>query len=351
MSKAQNLRTITIDADVVRQVMKDNGWTVEDFAGRADLSPQTISVILKGGHSVYLKNAEQLRVALKLDRIEDLEFRTGNSIEPKPEDVRRINEWLLEQSEPLWITASNQLQFRIWRLKHEHLPKFARGKCYDLDGMATEERQRCRGHMLRHPEVCARIGRHPNIIENITTCESSDRRLWWVIDAWVEGRTLLSLAREQSASRSVSLRILIDIAQGLTVLHDHLIVRRELKPDSILITPDGTVVLTEFELAKLLDGSPTVSDKAWPVDPYRAPEVGSDDVDQRADVYAWGRLAVELLTGTLPAIGTESQLLKTARLSKPLTTMLQKCVSISRKARPDSLRDVIPMIQAERTLE
>lgn len=349
MNKQTSLRTIEIDPDVLRRIMLKKGWPVETLAPRAKISTGTLSAILKGGHSVYLRNAESLRIALGLSSLEELEVRTARDEEPS--SIRRIHEWRIDDSLSDWITVSNALQFRLWKLKHEHLPKHARGKCYDLQGMSSEERNRCHEQLLRHPKVCDRIGRHPHIIENITTCESSDKASWWVIDYWIDGDTLEWVLQSDALQMDRILKILRGTAEGLVVLHKHEIIRRELNPKSILIASEsGEAVLTEFELAKLLDGSPTVSSRDWLTDPYRAPEAGADDIDIRADVFSWGQIAIHLLTGQCPATGQEVALLAKTAASPSLKKLIKQCVSISKRSRPSSMQEVSQLIRDERCI-
>ena len=211
--------------------------------------------------------------------------------------------------------------------------------------MTAEERSRCRTQLLRHAEVCSRIGRHLNIISNITICEAPQKNGWWVIDEWIEGVTLSERLRQGPIEQTDALDYALQIAAGLKSLNDGNIVRRELAPQSILLEANtDRLVLTEFELAKLLDGSPTVSKADWPVDPYRAPEAGSNDVDQRADVYSWGRITIQMLCGVLPPEGDEAALLKSARLPKKIESLLTKSVAVSRRSRPNGFDDVMDIL-------
>ena len=163
-----------------------------------------------------------------------------------------------------------------------------------------------------------------------------------MIDEWIEGRSLKERLREGSVGRQTAFRFGIAIAEAMRVLHANDIVRRELTPECLLIEQQGErVVLTEFELAKLLDGSPTVSTGEWKVDPYRAPEAESDDVDHRADIYSWGRIMLELLLGSLPEVGTEKSALKKFQLSQPEAKLLGRCLSVSRRSRPNGFDDVL----------
>lgn len=348
MADNRKHRTVLLNPDIVVHLMRQNGWSIEDLASRAVLSPGTVSAAINEKHATYWSTADKLRKALKLDSLEPL--LQSVATETTDDEPPRIHEWFLDHAESKWITASNQLQFRIWRLKHEHLPKYARGKCYDLEGMATDERSRCRTQLLRHAEVCAKIGRDQNIINNLTTCESPKKNSWWVIDEWIDAVSLDQRLHQGRINRGLAIEISLQIASGLTSLHNCGIARRELTPQSILLeTNTNRVVLTEFELAKLLDGSPTVSNEDWPVDPYRAPEAGSDDVDQRADIYSWARITFELFLGELPSQGEEGPKLKASKLPRNVESLLLKCLSVSKRSRPSDFIDAINQLNSLRS--
>ena len=337
-------REFELDGEIVGDLMNKYGFTVESLAAKAVLSPNTISSVLNGKRPCNQKTGHKIRVALKVENIEDLLKKRDE----KQESKARIHEWILEQAlTKKRVTASNQLQFRIWKLKHEHLSKFARGKCYDLEGMATAERERCRDSLLRHAEVCTLLGTHAHIINNLTTCEAPSRDRWWVIDEWVEGSALSELFDTSDFPMPEMQKVIRQIAEGLNAFHSHEIVRRELSPQTILIRQgNGDVVLTEFELAKLLDGSPTVSNSDWPVDPYRAPEATTDEIGRQADIYSWGRIATELLVGELPEKGAEHKQVVAAKLPKKVEAMLLKCVAVNWRSRPKSFDAILKVLDS-----
>ncbi|MBC7817645.1 MAG: protein kinase, partial [Planctomycetaceae bacterium] len=301
--------------------------------------------LLNEKHPVYWSTADILRKTFDLKRI-DLLLKPDVSNSPAVVAKETIHEWSVEQVLTGWITASNQLQFQVCRLKHQHLRRSARGKRYELRAMSTEEQQRCQALLIRHAEVCGVIGSHPHVIRNITTCESPQKDVWWVIDEWIDGVSLAETLRETRLTRSSAFTLAKQIAEGLNALHQAGIVRRELAPQSILLCHEGShAVLTEFELAKLLDGSPTVSREEWPTDPYRAPEASSNDVDFRADVYSWGRLVLHLLLVRLPPEGQELAAMRKERLSSEVEKLLLKCVSVSRRSRPKGFAEVIEALR------
>lgn len=336
-------RSVHLNAEVILRVMRERGWGLEKLAQQAGVSAGTISAILNEKHPTFWASAEKIRKALRIERMETL----LKSDEAVPISVvpDAIHEWSVEQVLTGWITASNQLQFQICRLRHQHLKRVARGKRYELRAMSSDDQQRCRALFTRHAEVCEAIGSHPHVIRNITTCESPRKEAWWVIDEWIEGVPLSESLRESRYSRKTAWQLARQIAEGLHALHQAGIVRRELSPQSVLLCENGThAVLTEFELAKLLDGSPTVSPDEWPADPYRAPEASAIDVDLRADIFAWGRLTLHLLLGVLPVSGQEAAALKKAGVASELEKLLLKCVSVSRRSRPKGFDDVLAVL-------
>lgn len=330
MSAANDRRTYRMNPERITYRMRQRGWTSEELAKRADISVGTLFNLLNKQKSVYLSTAIRIQNALGVAQLDELLWQSDST---SPQRIDSTQEWNVAEVLTPWITASNQLQFHICRLEHQHLKRRARGKQYELRAMSSADQERCRSLFLRHAEVCAAIGSHPHIIRNLTTYPAPDGRAWWVIDEWVEGQTLAEVLAAGAISRELAWSWLLQIAEALEALHLVGIIRRELTPQSILIR-DGNVVLTEFELAKLLDGSPSVASDDWPVDDYRAPEAESDDINRQADIYTWGRLAAHFLTGELPERTHEAQALQKLRLPKAITDLLTRCLAVSRRSRP-----------------
>jgi len=111
-----------------------------------------------------------------------------------------------------------------------------------------------------------------------------------------------------TAAESVS--ILRDVARALAYAHSEGIVHRDIKPENVLLS-HGTAVVTDFGIAKALtasrsqDGgsSATLTQAGGSIGTpaYMAPEQATGDVvDYRADIYSWGVMAYELLSGAHP---------------------------------------------------
>ena len=203
MSNESNNRTVFLNAKLIRQTMNNRGWGMEKLALEAGVATATISAILNETHPTFWSRAEKIRKALKIERMETLlKAVDSECLVPIVQDA--IHEWSVERVLTGWITASNQLQFQICRLQHQHLKRVARGKRYELRAMSSDDQQRCRALFTRHAKVCEAIGSHPHVIRNITTCESPQKDAWWVIDEWVEGVPLSVALRESRFPRSAA---------------------------------------------------------------------------------------------------------------------------------------------------
>jgi Tol biopolymer transport system component len=151
---------------------------------------------------------------------------------------------------------------------------------------------------------------HPNIlaVHDIGAHEGAP----YIVSELLEGETL----RERLTRAPIPLRRAIEygvqITSGLAAAHDKGIVHRDLKPDNVFVTADGRVKILDFGLAKLTHSEPVVAATIMATTPpatmagvvlgtagYMAPEqVRGQQVDHRADIFAFGVTLYEMLSGT-----------------------------------------------------
>ncbi len=253
----------------------------------------------------------------------------------------QLAEWTAPQYLSNWITVPNGLQYLVLKMRHRHIAEtFARVKCYELRFLTDAERGQIEVQLTRHPMVCRKLTPHPRIPINQGAFPDPTGECWWVIDYWIDGIPLHDALQERLSLGEV-LRIGRELAAGLKLLHDNGIVRRGLNPQHILLRePDRSVVLTDFELAKLLGGAPTVG-KGWPPDLYRAPELGEGDATTSVDIYSWGRIMAYMGIGVLPPVGREKKSLHESGLPEPLIDLVASCVAASPRSRPGTMQNVL----------
>ena len=170
-----------------------------------------------------------------------------------------------------------------------------------LLGQAGAERFRREGSIL------ARLT-HPHIARLLDAGVTAGGQPYLVIEL-VQGQRLDRHCDALHLSLQQRLQLFIGVLQAVAHAHGHLVVHRDIKPSNILVTPDGTVKLLDFGIAKLLDhdsatGPTTDLTRDWGramTPEYAAPEqLRGEPVTTATDVYALGVLLYELLSGHLP---------------------------------------------------
>lgn len=151
---------------------------------------------------------------------------------------------------------------------------------------------------------------HPHILPVIDYGESGEHI--YIVMRLVEGGSLDEFLRKGALSLAQTVRMVSQIGDALTFAHNKGVVHRDLKPNNVLLDEYHNCYLTDFGLAKLLQGTTrlTRTDAIMGTPTYMAPEqwTGSD-VDSRADIYALGVMAYEMITGKLPFEGDTSYVL------------------------------------------
>jgi TolB-like protein/tetratricopeptide (TPR) repeat protein len=198
---------------------------------------------------------------------------------------------------------------------------------------------------------------------------------------FVEGLSLREkLERDGRVSLSQAVSILRDVARALAYAHERGVVHRDIKPENILLSGDAAVV-TDFGIAKAVAAaklSASGSDESQPGSPraettvtqigtavgtpaYMAPEQISTDptVDHRADIYSFGCLAYELLTGAPPFASPVVHVLFAAHLSQQpvyvgekntqaplaLAALIMRCLEKDPASRPQTMREILPVLE------
>ncbi len=238
--------------------------------------------------------------------------------------------------------APNGLYVIVCRMKHRHTNgRLGRGKFYHLGWQAAKAKEEMRHKLSRHADACQRVGMHSHLTFNLVSMPATDGEGWWVIDEWVGEQTLQHCLEEGGWPKEELPRLLHEIATGLNALHQAGIVLRELAPSRVLIADkDKRAVLTDFELAKLLDGSPSVSSD-WPEDPFRAPEVDGGTATVASDLFSFGQVALAACGGHPGQSSDAPSVFASIGMPKGLAIRFQDCLQGFPKDRPQELAPLL----------
>jgi len=220
----------------------------------------------------------------------------------------------------------------------------------------------------REAQVLASLN-HPNIAAIHGLEESGGKRA--LVMELVEGETLQERLQRGALPLEEALTVAKQIAEALEEAHEHGFIHRDLKPANVKITPKGTVKVLDFGLAKALEGevgsgsspdlsqSPTLSAAATAAGvimgtaAYMSPEQArGQKVDRRADIWSFGVVLYEMLTGRQTFTGdTVSDVLAAVLRSDidlnslpgevppSIRQLLRRCLTRDRKRRIQSIGD------------
>ncbi len=165
---------------------------------------------------------------------------------------------------------------------------------------------------------------HPNIIKLLGTAKENG--LYYIVMEYAGGGSLADLLqKEGKLPVERALHIALDLADALTRAHRVSIIHRDIKPDNVLFTADGTLRLTDFGVARV-GGRTQLTKSGYVVGTgaYLSPEACRGmTLDERADIWSFGVLLYEMLAGRRPFGGDSMASIVTAIMMEPLRDLRQ----------------------------
>ena len=204
--------------------------------------------------------------------------------------------------------------------RYEVITAVGRGGTASIYGAFDKQGNRVAIKVL-HPELAVSVAadrflreiryagklHHPHIAPLIDSGEAD--YLLWLVMPYVPGESLrIALQRERRLAPARAVQVGCEMLEALGYAHAQGLAHRDIKPDNIVLSPDGAV-LVDFGIARAIAQSEgdrvTRSGFVVGTEEYMSPEqaAGADDVDGRTDLYSLGIVLFEALTGRPPFTG------------------------------------------------
>jgi eukaryotic-like serine/threonine-protein kinase len=207
-------------------------------------------------------------------------------------------------------------------------------------------------------ELLAQIHNHEHVIGYVEHGKISGS--WYCLMEYVESSNLKQLLVRQDPILAEHLaNILIDMAVALEHVHDSGFMHLDFKPENVLVTRNGAVRLVDFDLAQPKPDKPKKSSKNPGTPAYMSPEqLKREPFDHRADIFAYGVTAYELLTGQKPFPGdTPDEILRKQldrsgfipprQLNEGIPPALEKTILKSLDANQDKRHPIMSVLVLE----
>ena len=216
---------------------------------------------------------------------------------------------------------------------------------------ADEELALARSHFAREARLASLL-RHPHVVVVHDAGEAAGTS--FMVMEMVEGKSLRKWIGDPEITTREKLRWLRQIGDGLAAMHHAGLVHRDLKPENVIIRPDRTACVvdlgiakwTKFDLGAERDPMDAIEqlDAPPPKTDYVPPETTEEELyDELGDQYAWGVVAYELLTGTLPKEGSPS-LAERADVPPDVASAIERARSARRQDRWDAMELLLDAI-------
>ncbi|RPJ50975.1 MAG: serine/threonine protein kinase, partial [Methanobacteriota archaeon] len=247
---------------------------------------------------------------------------------------------------------------RVYQAKDPRLGRFVALKFLPEE---LERYPHIRARFLQEARVAAALD-HPFICKIYEIGEQGERK--FIAMEYVEGQTLSEKLERDRPSLAETIRLAIETADALEKAHQKSVIHRDLKPQNIMITSEGHIKLMDFGLARRVLSSEDTAE-SWRTTPgggnllvgtlaYMSPEqFNGEAVDHRSDIFSFGIILYEMLTGTHPfrcttkletanaiAEGRPSPFRDQAGVPKDLERLVTKMLEKDPSARHQSIREV-----------
>lgn len=263
-------------------------------------------------------------------------LRTKTAPPPPPKALGLNNESVLQRGNLFGTTLAAHYEFldvigeggaaQVFKARHPQLDKLVAVKMLH-GGRLSGDAVSCFVHEAR---IASKLD-HPNIVTVFDFGITEHEQPYMVMEL-VDGPNLYQfIEQKEFLPINEALPILLPTSAALAYAHDLKILHRDVKPENIVLKTFEPIemrpIILDFGLARVLEFNPSGDDKIQPLagsPPYMSPEqVQKKPLDERSDIYSFGCVIFETVTGYAPFIGDDRLELALMRLEQPPLTLAE----------------------------
>lgn len=245
---------------------------------------------------------------------------------------------------------------RVYRAVDTVIGRTVAIKILTEESCANEE---IKSRFLQEARLAGNIA-HDNIISIYDFGEDSEGRPFMVME-FLKGQDLRQAIKNGATGDTrQKLAIALDVARALEHIHSQNIIHRDIKPDNVHVTTTGAIKLMDFGISKAQDSTRTTTGVVMGTPYYMAPEqVLGRNITLQVDVYSFGVLVFELMTGTRPIAGDTVERIfyqilqeplnlepmRQAGISEPVIDLVARCTEKDPAKRPQGFGEVCARIR------
>ncbi|KAG8682698.1 Serine/threonine-protein kinase plk1, partial [Ceratobasidium sp. 395] len=163
-------------------------------------------------------------------------------------------------------------------------------------GVNDEDKRKIKKRVAEEISTSSKLC-HPNIIQLLGYAVVEDCEYHALVMDWCPGRTLHQQLKTSRLSLMEQSAMLLQLTAGIAYMHSNDIVHADLKPDNVLVGPQGQIKISDFGLSRIIRNIDPTSNRAhYGAETYMAPELGDDEVVAKtlfSDIWAFGIVAYQ----------------------------------------------------------
>ena len=190
----------------------------------------------------------------------------------------------------------------VYKAQNTKLKRIVALKFLTPQALTSEEEKT---QFVREAQIVSTLD-HPNIAKIYEIGEAEGE--YFICMAYLEGKSLKEVIKDRTIPMRAILEIAIKIGEGLTAAHKKGIIHGNMKSNNVMLTKEGGIKIMNFGLPKLKGGVDLTKTKTttWGEVQYVSPEQAQgDSIDARTDIFSFGVVLYEMITGQLPFRGKD----------------------------------------------